>query len=128
MGLIARGDIGRIIAGKRGVADHGRVAAVAIGAAELDRGADVHRRRIGLHVAGDAARGLALGQFVALALRGRRGLGIDAVDRLFLVAGEGRAAGAEQQGHGENQNREEEAGKTKGSAHQKLRIALPSTE
>jgi hypothetical protein len=74
---------------------------VAIGAAQLDRGGDVHRRRIGLHVARQAAGGLGIDLGVALPRRGggRANQRVIARHRLFAFAGQVGAARSTSAGH-----------------------------
>ena len=66
---VACSDIGRRVVRQAGVAADLRVAAMAVGAAQNDRGRAVHRLLVARRVAGDAARALRVGFRVALALR-----------------------------------------------------------
>src|SRR3546814_9224367 len=81
-----------------GLAESGgrsRIAAVAVGAAEPDRGRRVHRRLVGARVAAVAARRFRRDLGLALLARRGRGEAIFDLERLFLLA---RAADARAEG------------------------------
>jgi hypothetical protein len=66
---------------------HAAVAAVTIGAAQLDRGIQVHRACVGLRVARQAARALRLNRFVGLTCRRRRSDDVLALDGVLGLGG-----------------------------------------
>jgi hypothetical protein len=94
-------------------AAHGRIAAMAVGAAQHHPGIGVHGGLVGLLVAGDAAGGLGLGQAPGLARRGRRELPVLALD-LDDAGRLHRERGRSQGQHGGAGQQEEAGGRTGG--------------